>query len=92
MKTVVRYQPGFVSADTSKSVVQVPEGKIWLTLATVEVIELDATEARDLDTSFTILAAVPDMQESKEKANLLRRALKQVGQHVEANKGNLHFQ
>jgi len=92
MRTVARYQPGFVSADTSKSVVQVPEGKIWLTLATVEVIELDATEARDLNTRFTILAAVPDMQESKEKANLLRRALKHIAQHVEANKDNFRFQ
>jgi len=88
MRTVARFQPGFVSADTEKSVKQIPQGKMWLTLVTVEVVELDDTQT-DLDTQFSILAALPSMETDVSKSNLLRRALLHTGQHIEANKGSI---
>lgn len=75
MKTVARYIPGFVAANTRKSVKQIPPGKLWMTLVTVEVVELEELNDK---TNFILFAAVPDEQEDPIKGSLLRMAGREI--------------
>lgn len=88
MKTVQRFQPGLVCAYSSEKIKQIPKGKMWLTLCTVEVVELDMDQSTDLGTSFCILAGLPGEVQKTDKvhANLLRHACREISKHVEANK------
>jgi hypothetical protein len=88
MNTILKAQPGFVGAYTSKVIKQVPPGKVWLVMARIEVVELDG-KPEDQETKFAILAAVPNLIEERTKANLMRFSLKEIGKHIESNRANL---
>lgn len=84
MKTVAKYLPGMVAAHTDKSIKQVPKGKIWITLVTIEVVEIGQNEM-DTDTSFVLFPALPGMEKDKVKANLLRKAARETAGTVNMN-------
>lgn len=89
MKTIFKSPVGFFSADTSKSVKQIPEGKLWIHTVQFETYELDADSEEGKNIQFTIAAAIPAELRKEgqiENANLFQRLLKQIAQHWEQNK------
>lgn len=88
MKTIFKSPVGFFSADTKKSIAQVPQGKIWINTITFETYELDADSDEGKNIQFTIAAAIPDELKKQGKiieSNLYRKLLRQIMEHAEQN-------
>lgn len=79
MKTIASHAPGFFAARTNQSDKSIPEGKIQIAVARIEIYELDGNEQRDMDTTFLILAA------KAENDPRMARALLDLEAHLTSN-------
>lgn len=89
MKTIFKSPVGFFSADTEKSVKQVPPGKLWIHTVQVTTYEVDSADGSMDNIEFTIAAALPGQLKEEgeiERGNLLARALRQLAEHYQGNK------
>lgn len=85
MKTIFKSPVGFFSADTSESIKQIPEGKLWIHTVTFETYELDADSDEGKNIQFTIAAALPEQLKEQGdivKGNLLKKIMKQFSEHT----------
>lgn len=90
MTTIFKSPVGFFSADTSKSIKQVPKGKLWIHTVQFTTYELEGESMDNIE--FTIAAALPSVlseQGDNVNARLFARQLRQLAEHYEGNKENL---